>query len=78
MRTVPTGRSGNAASLTRRHNAGFHLYCRTGGIGEEGGGDRVAKDRIDIYNIKELNNQISHNSINIENGHEIRKANRKI
>jgi hypothetical protein len=36
------------------------------------------KDWIDIYNIKELNNQISQNPISIENGHEIRKANRKI
>jgi 6-pyruvoyl-tetrahydropterin synthase len=36
------------------------------------------KDWIDIYNIKKLNNQISQNPINIENGHEIRKANRKI
>jgi hypothetical protein len=36
------------------------------------------KDWIDIYNIKELNNQISQNPISIKNGHEIREANRKI
>jgi phage tail protein X len=36
------------------------------------------KDWIDIYSIKELNNQISKNPISIENGHKIRQANRKI
>ena len=36
------------------------------------------KDWIDIYNIKELNKEISKNPIIIENGSEIRKVNRKI
>ena len=36
------------------------------------------KDWIDVYNIKELNKEISKNPIIIENGDEIRKVNRKI
>jgi hypothetical protein len=36
------------------------------------------KDWMDIYSIKELNNQISKNPIIIENGHKIRQINRKL
>ena len=36
------------------------------------------KDCIDVYNIKELNKEISRNPIILENGDEIRKVNRKI
>jgi hypothetical protein len=36
------------------------------------------KDWIDICPIKKLNDQIAKNPIIIENGHEIRQANRKI
>jgi Lhr-like helicase len=36
------------------------------------------KDWVDIRNIKELNNQIKQNPININNGQNIRKINRSL
>jgi len=38
----------------------------------------VLKDWLDIYNIKELNNHISQNPIYIDDGRQIREANRAI
>jgi len=38
----------------------------------------VLKDWLDIYNIKELNKQISQNPICINNGQQIREINRSI
>ena len=34
------------------------------------------KDWLDIYNIKELNNKVSRNPINIKSGQKIRETNR--
>jgi Lhr-like helicase len=36
------------------------------------------KDWVDIHNIKELNNQIKQNPININNGQNIREINRSL